>query len=50
MLFDASFTCVADSGARGTAPLPGAPQGGYLCLMGDAGARFTVTLATAETE
>ena len=31
-------------------PLPGAPQGGYLCLMGDAGTRFTVTLATAETE
>ena len=50
MLFDASFVCVADSLARGKAPLPGAPQGGYLCLMGDAGARFTVTLATAENE
>jgi len=48
MLFDTSFTCVADSGARGTAPLPGAPQGGYLHLMGDAGAHFRVTLAAAE--
>jgi hypothetical protein len=48
MLFDASFTCVADSGARGTAPLPGAPQGGYLCLMGDAGTRFSLTLDPPE--
>jgi CubicO group peptidase (beta-lactamase class C family) len=50
ILFDANFAGVADSGARGTGPLAQAPQGGYLHLMGDAGARFTVTLTTAETE
>ncbi len=50
ILFDANFAGVADSNALGSGPLARAPQGGYLCLMGDAGTRFSVTLATVETE